>query len=273
MEKFNRPYVRDQSQFFAPTYLQGENYSFYMNLDVTWTDTYISSKLYVIKQDGTKVAFIGLLPYILTAGAWGYEQYISDFVFPRIPDGYYFFQIWNADIGIEMARSNVIIVNSHCLNTTTPVKFRHNDKLYGYRYDLLPDFYNKFRLPINQINAPEVKSEREQYRQSANGRDLRNSKSFRDIVIKLEFYWADDADFKALSAMLEHDEIYISGNRIMDMSQVKIDKVSEFSELSKGSFDVIVNDYNVNNRELEHYGSFILWGGNSSNILNTFARG
>jgi hypothetical protein len=167
--------------------------------------------------------------------------------------------IYSADIDDEILRTNYIFCQSDCVNETTQIEFRHNDRIFGFRYDLLPDFKQKFRLPISQINAIDVSSDREQYRQASGFRELRNAKSFRDIKIKLEFYWADDEDFEAASAMLEHNDIWISGNKVVAMTQISVEKPNEFSKMSKGTFDVIVDYENV--PFMSGYAEFILLGG------------
>lgn len=279
--EFNRPYVRNNYRYFTPLFLPGEDYSFYMNMDVIPSDDFWEHySVFLLNSVGVQVAQLsndigtGGMSFdkVNVAGNIGYNLYCSNFIFPMVVDGEYYLQIYNDATEYEMWRSQTLLCSSHCVENTTKVRFRHNDSLYGIRYDLLPNFYNKFRLPINQIGSIEVRSDRTQYRESANGRDLRNSKSFRDLVLTLEFYWADDDDLIALSAMLEHDEIYISGNRVMNISQLKIQRASEASKLSKATFEVIVNDYNLDDSLLENYGNFIAWGGNTFNIGSIFAQ-
>ena len=248
MKGFNRPYIKDVNSYFTPIYRPSESYSFYMNLDLTTADS-SDFGLWLIDINANQLKYLGDMSKVYTGGTVAYDLYINNFVFPTndtsgayIADGQYYFQIWNNTTNIEACRSNIIQASSNCLDTTSYVRFRHNDQLYGYRYDLLPNFYNVFRLPINQINTVDVKSTREQYRQSSNGRELRNSKSFRDLVLTLEFYWADDDDFEAVSAMLEHTDIYIAENRIISMEQVKVEKPMFQSKLSKGMFNVIVDE-------------------------------
>lgn len=286
MNKFNQPYLKNQGRYFTPVYLPGEEYSFYCNFDSLLSDAEPNPRfweLWVIDTLGNQIVKIGPIFRCITTGSiTGFVLFHPYFLFPRIKQGEYYFQVWDSMTAEEMCRSNIILCNSDCLDTTTPVKFSHNDQLFGVRYDLLQDlspygfegkFYQRFRVPINQINSIEVSSDRDQYRESANGRDLRNSKSFRDIKNTLEFYWADDEDFEAVSAMLEHDEIYISGNKIMDISQIKVEKPTHVSALSKGTFTVIVNDYGIDYDSLEHWADFILWGGDGNVEINTFVQG
>lgn len=279
MYGFNKPYVKNHYRKFTPIYIPGENYSFYINSDkpIDYQIAFLPLELWIVNPNtGAQIAGVCQLMRLFIAGTTGYHLYSPDFVFPRtVPDGEYQFQVYDPAYSLELCRSNLILVDSsaQCVLSTTPVKFRHNDQLYGVRYDLLSDFFQKFRIPFNQVRAPEFRSSREQYRQSSNGRELRNSKSFRDIVLTLEMYWAGDEDFGGVSAMLEHDEVYISGNRLICMTQIKTEKPTEFSNLQKGTFEAIVNDYDIDYNSLEHYGDFICFGGNSNSIYNTFVTG
>ena len=264
---FNRPYVRNNRDIFCPVYYPGENYSLYINSIISDED-YSHFVIQLIDTDDNVIANLSDLvdsrPKVLfVRGAYGYNLYKDNFVFPVCKEGFYYIRIWNDDKNYEVIRTQPIVSTSSGLYQSTEVKFRHNDQLYGVRYDLLPNFYQKYRLPISQIKPPKISSTREQYRESSNGRLLRNSKSFRDIILTLEFYWSDDEDFAGVSAMLEHDEIYISGNKIIDMTQVVIEKPDEKSKLSKGNFEVIVDDYNFDSRKIENYGDFLLRGGNT----------
>jgi len=275
MKKLNRPYVRTPERNFTPVYLPGEDYSFYVNSDEILSDAGVASfELRVITSHGVYVTTIpGLTALYAYGGTAAFDLYIQSFIFPMLFDGYYYFQIYNTAVSLEVFRSLLILVSNDCLLVTTPVKFRHNDVLYGIRYDLLPDFFQKFRLPLNQIKAPEVRSDRTQYRQASEGRELRNTKSFRDIVLTVEMYWAADDDYEALSAMLEHECVYISGNKLILLTQVRTDKPNEWSNLSKGTFEVIVDDYDLDVTSFEYYGDFIFWGGTTYDIFTTFIDG
>jgi hypothetical protein len=267
--KFNQPYVINWNRKFTPIYLPGEAYSFYINFtDIVDDSSKLFFMLRIIKTDGTFVSDISLMSALVLSGV-SYHLYIDSFTFPFIPDGEYQFMIYDTINDNEAIRSQIILVSSNCLNQTTPVSYRHNDVLYGIRYDLLPNFYNKFRLPINQIKTIDVSSDRTSYRQSSGViRELRNSKTFRDIKITLEMFWASDEDFEGISAMLEHSDIYISGNKVIDMTQIKVEKPSEKTKMSKGTFEVIVD---TENRDiLDSYGEFILWGGNCFNYLTEY---
>ena len=277
MNQLNRPYVKNPSRYFTPIYLPMETYSFYLNQDITINDT-SDFELRVVQADSAVASpisiTIGLMSKVLTLGFTGYDLYMDNFVFPQVPDGEYYFIVYALSPANEACRSNLILVSSDCLFTTTPIKYRHNDQLFGVRYDLLPNFYQLMRVPLAQIKAPEIRSTREQYRQASNGRELRNSKSFRDIVLTVEMYWADDDDFGALSAMLEHTEIWVADNKLISMNQVKTSKPTEDSKLSKGEFEIIVDTYKESNIEtLDGYGEFILWGGNEYNNVTTFTDG
>ena len=240
---FNRPYVRNGGKGFTPIYIPGENYSFYINFSDIPPSAIDSFTLYLCDAlTNAQLVVIPGLQRVYTAGIVGYHLYNQNFVFPKVIDGQYFFQICTTGTN-EVGRSNIVICRSNCLDTTAYTEFRHDDALFGVRYDLLPNtFYQKFRLPINQVKAIEVRSSRDQYRQSSGQRELRLSKSFRDIVVTLEMYWSNAEDFEALSAMLEHSKVIINGSKLILLDQVKVELPSDFSVQYKGTFTCIVED-------------------------------
>jgi hypothetical protein len=269
MKGFNRPYIKNRGKQFFPIYIPGENYSFYCNSDYPIDEITSDWRLQLIDYNGNFVYSFGIVGQVFISTTL-YHLYFQNFICPYVPDGYYYLRVYDTVLDIEKMRTNAIQVWSGAMYETSYVKFRHNDQLFGVRYDLLPDFYQLFRLPINQIKPPEIRSERDQYRQSSNGRELRNSKSFRDIVLTLEMYWSSDNDMEALSAINEHSEVFINRNRLIQLTQIKVENPSPFSSLSKATFEAIVNEYNLDMTSYEYYGDFITWGGNRYDIIDTF---
>lgn len=134
----------------------------------------------------------------------------------------------------------------------------------------MPDtFYQKFRLPINEIKAPEIKDTRDQYRKASGERELVLSKSFRDIILTLEMYWANKEDFIALSAMLEHSDVRFNGLQAILLDQVKVELPSDFSEQYKGTFTCILKDETPAN----YLPMGMLSGGTNNYFYNNFYYG
>ena len=238
---FNRPYVRNIGKVFTPMYLAGERYSFYINFaDIPMSESFNHSLYLIDAQTNEQVEFIiGLQSLYVVTPNIAYHLY-STFVFPYVEDGQYYLQVWDNTTKSERCRSNLIIVDSNVLYNTSYCQFQHNDILFGVRYDLLPaNFFQRFRLTINVIKAPDIVSTREEYRQSSGQRDLRITKSFRDISLTYEMYFAGQEDYEALSAMLEHSNIIINGRQLTNVKQVKVEEVSPFNGLYKGTFTAI----------------------------------
>lgn len=269
----NKPYVRPgASNLATPVYVPNETYSFYINSDVIISDesflngVFGSNHLFLINGAGAQIADLGGLtivslvpfPYTLPLDIY------TSFVLPVIPEGLYFFQIYNEALEREVLRSNPVLVSFNPFDTTSKIKFRHNDQLYGFRYDLLPDFYQELRLPVNQVKPVSFESTRNEYRESSNGRNLRRSKSFRDMKIELEFYFGTDEDQQALSAILEHDEVYIDGFRIINTKQIETAEKHFASTLSKSTFEILLDEYaETFDATSPTFGNGILFGGNS----------
>lgn len=270
MYTFNKPYVRT-SRTFTPVYMPGETYSFYFNYDGYLTDSTVVPfcQLWLIDGDGNQVAMVAdVLDKVYIAGAAAFHIW-KVFVFPNVKDGEYYFQIYDTISGLEKARSNIILSNNSPDFMTCTVKFRHNDVLFNTYYQNLPDFYQMFRLPLNQISPIQPTSTRENYRESSNGRDLRTSKSFLDMKIILESYWFDDETHQAIACMLEHREVYINGFRIINLKQIETSEISFLTNLSKNTFEILLDEYSAVYPSIETWGT-IIRGGNTFYKPNNF---
>ncbi len=258
MYRLNRPYVRDNKRNFTPVYLPGETYSFYFNPDNGLTDTnYASFHLYLLNSVGTQVVDLGLISTVFLNPVT-YHIY-KTFVFPAVKDGQYFFQVYDAATSNEKYRSNVILVHFDCVDRTCILKFRHNDNIYNTYYNLLPAyFYQIFRLPLSQTDL-QFMSDRTQYREASNGRNLRNTKSFRDQKITIEAYWFDDESHQALSAALEQSDVHIDGYKIINIKQITVERQTPFSNLTKSNFEILLDEYNVDPLDPDSYE--IIYGG------------
>lgn len=262
MYNFNRPYVRDENRKFTPVYLPGETYSFYFNPDDLIDDAVPGEmNLFILDANGSQVFDLGVTNRVFINPVC-YHVW-KTFVFPPLPDGQYFFQLYDNFTANEKARSEVVLVVFNCVDRTCVLKFRHNDNLYNVFYNLLPDdFYQIFRLPLSQVEL-QYQSERTQYRQSSNGRNIRTSKSFRDQKLTIEAYWFDDESHQALSAALEHNEVFIDGYKVMNVKQITVDRQTPFSNLTKSNFEILLDEYNRQSLDIDGWGEFIAYGGDA----------
>lgn len=239
----NRPYVRDKWKTFTPIYLPGENYSLYINFyDVPPSSSDTFQLLIIDANTQKKIGSPGGLIKLFVAGATGFHLYIQNFVFPAIPDGQYYFSALDSVTGNEAARSNLITVDSLCHDTTSFLEYRHNGALFNIRYDLLPNFWMKYRIPLNQINAPDVSSTRDTNRESSGQRELAVSKSFTDIKQTIELSWCNQLDIEAMAAALDHKEVKLDGLRLVLSEQLKAELPSFASSQMKATFPIIIKD-------------------------------
>lgn len=239
----NRPYVRDKWKTFSPIYLPGENYSLYINFyDVPPSINHSFKLLILNANDQSRVGTIGEISKLFVAGATGFHLYIQNFVFPAIPDGQYYLSLYDTDISNEVSRSNLIIVDSQCYDITSFLEYRHNGALFNIRYDLLPNFWMKYRIPLNQINAPDISSTRDTNRESSGQRELAVSKSFTDIKQTIELSWCNQLDIEAMAAALDHKEVKLDGLRLVLSEQLKAELPSFASSQMKATFPIIIKD-------------------------------
>ena len=263
MNKFNKPYVRDIERNFTPVYIPGETYSVYFNPDALLCDANGSNfQLWLIDTSGNQIFNIGVMNIlsIVTGSIIPYHLYLT-FVFPTVKDGQYYFQIYDPISNLEKGRGNLLLVCFDSVERTCIIKFRHNDNLFNFYYNLLPvTFYQIFRLPLSQTDL-QFLSDRQEYRESSNGRNLRISKSFRDKKLTIEAYWFDDEAHEALSAALEHNDIRINGWRVLNVKQVAVDRQTPYSNLTKGNFEILLDEYEINPLDIDTFGEGLSVGG------------
>ena len=273
---FNKPYIKNEGRVFTPVYVPNETYSFFINTDELLSDpNYRAFRLDLLDEQGNLVYVqvggnFGLqvfFPYL------GYEIYqiFANFIFPIVPDGRYYFGIWDRAEHVYKVTSNTILVAHDCFEVTCLVRYQNlKGSLFNFDYNNNPDFFNVFRLPLNQIDK-QFKSDRETYRNVTGNRELRTATSFLDTNVKFESYWLDDNANEALAAMLEHDTIFIDFVRITNNTPLQLETILN-SVFCKGSFDAFIGQYPVDPNTIEGYGDYIYFAGSplniSDNIIN-----
>lgn len=225
-------YIKDEGQVFEPIYVPSEIYSFYMNFDKPITDPDFANFRLNLTRDGVLVSpNLGTLKKDMVT-AYSYNIY-CEFVFPQVLDGCYKFVIQDIVTDEIKCTSNCITVEAAAFNFNSAIlHYRHKRNLFNFQYSNLPDFYNKFRLPLNKIDY-QYEVERKQYR-NISDKKLRNLYSYRDKYIKVESYYFDEQAHDAMSAVWEHNDITIDGTRYLAKDEYQVD-VDQQRALAKGS--------------------------------------
>lgn len=270
-------FANDNRRAFTPIFIPGETYSFVMNegpfTDTEGLDQFLILQLYRASDDSLAAAYIPrLIPVLLASfgslpgNANPYYLY-AVFTFPNVPIGEYYFTITSNQTGEIKARSNVVICEPDCFETTALIKYRNSYDLYNIPYSILPDnFYNIMRLPLTQVKIT-AESEKKQYRNASDHR-FRNVRSYLDYGYTLSFVNLDEAMYKTLSQVLEHDFISVNNEIITPKTSLTDDQGTPQTIFNPAaSFDCYINQEQYPQYSLELHGNKIFYGGGFANLL------
>lgn len=232
-----RIFVKDLGACYPILLYPGERTSFYLNfnLDVNYTFTVF------LMQDNVKVGSSLCTLTQLTISTGVYEYY-GQFTCPSVANGYYRLGLYSgSDL---MAVSNVLEVTRD-ISKSVYVRFRHGKQMYGYNYNLIPSFYNEFRLNIYEADK-QVDYNMDQYR-SVSSNKLRNYDKHVDRFWKFETYYFDEGAHEACEIMIAHDEIYINTKKFLFKEGYK-PNLDPAGKLSKGEFQLYEEQYSIDSK-------------------------
>ena len=283
MDAFKKIYASLQTGCFTPVYYPNETYSFFINTDYWLTDPdYDFFQLCVIDVEGNVQAIIGGLPNtgtsplrrILGPGGSGGEMSYKIFAFFTFPElakskqasGTFYFAIKNAVSGAEVVRSNPFLYEHTGMENTVRIWFRNKENRNNYHYaDILSQtdilFYNMFRVPMAQLEINN-ESEIETYRATSDNK-FRTISSYLEKLYKNEFFNLNEDAFKALSEMLECDEVVIDFAYVTKKTQLNTD-INSATNLLKANFECYINQETFPEGSHYLYGQYILMSGNAT---------
>lgn len=206
-------YIKDKGNSFEPIYVPNEIYSFYINFDEPISDpSFNNFSLNLMDGDDIVSPNLGVLKkdivFSITYNIW------CEFIFPFVKNGCYRFAIIDDVTGIIKVKSNCIHVEKDFFQVNTALlHYKHKRNIFGFNYENIPDFYNRFRLPLNKIEY-QFDVDKSQYR-NVSDKKLRNLYSYRDKFVKIESYYFDEPAHDAMSAVYEQSDIIIDGTRYL----------------------------------------------------------
>lgn len=262
---FKKIFNRIEPRVFTPVYLPGETYSFFLNGQILTDPNFSSFVFRLIKGDGSLAyANVGELKryfiydFSFPGGVPDPYMIYSIFVFPQVPLGEYYFQIWDGLNNVELLRSNPVICETVFIKNTVFLKYRNTTDIYGYGYEKLPNFYNMVRLPISEADE-QFEVDKQQYR-NATDKVFRNVKSYLNRSAKFQCYNFDSPAQQAMSIVLEHSTIYIDNVLLTDKTGLNAEP-NPGSSFTNGTFDVYFGDIPPDTDSLEQYGEEIYFCG------------
>lgn len=264
---FNKIYLKDD-RVFTPIYLPGESYAFFVNTKYALTDpNFDTFELRLLDVDGNIIhTFVAgtLLKvgyFTSTPGPSDPYQIYAKFVFPYIPVGQYFFQIFDTLTAGERVRTNYIICETENIDKSLRIKYRNTTNRDGFNYEWLAKYYNIFRVTITQVDY-QPNSDKTEYRNISDGKK-RTLHTYLDNSYKIQAYHFDENALKALAVALEHDTLIIQGKKVNIKNQMEIRTALQGS-LSNGDIELFTEEV-TNPNSLELFTDLIILTGDFHN--------
>lgn len=246
-------YERDAERCdYAPMLINGEPLIFYINTLVGLNDIIAdpgTAKLKLVNaQTGQVVdADISTLQqdtFVTEDGDNVFTFYAS--VSPSlIPPGVYFFRIGD-DVDNFLDSNNVVVPSdTNYSNHSCLVRFRHDRYYYGVNYQNLSDFYQQFRLQLNQVDR-QYENDKDVYNEVTTGKQ-RTYNNYKKKLRTIEAYYFDDSAHDAAAVMFDSEELFINGRQYVPKGTYK-PQTNVQSKLNKGSVDLYDQDFATANR-------------------------
>ena len=241
MSILNQSYKRDFTRCAGfPIYFPTEAYTFYLNFDQPINDVdFDNFRFDLILADGVTLhtADIGLLEKDDLGN--GFYNIFCKWKFPEAPFGLYRFRIYDHVNDVVKCVSNIVQVETpNDAKATAIVSYRNEYNLNSIRFEENPDFWMRVRMPLIQVSISPVK-EGKQYRNVSNRR-LRNWRSYKDEVVKIESYYLVELTHAAMSVIYDHDTIFINETFIVPKGEYNIEHVQN-SIASKATIEAIID--------------------------------
>jgi hypothetical protein len=235
-----------QAKDYKPVFAVGEDFSFYMNLDVPFNDSEFNSlRLDLIGHGGVIVQNVAPLTKE-DLGNGNYTIY-CDGTLGAVGRGVWQFRIINTATSVVKCISNYIYVTTADLaaKTSVSVRYRNSRDAFNYKFANKEDFYLQLRLNIGLRDwTPEGNIQ--QYRAVSTGR-LRNEKYELDKVVKLVTYYFDDAAHQAAAVLLSFDDIQINDKKYLAKGSYKTN-TDENNYVSKGEMELFETEFSKINK-------------------------
>jgi hypothetical protein len=203
---------QDKSKMIhAPIVVQLEDFSFYINADMPFTDPdFQTYRLGLVNPREMVAVSIGnLAKHAIDDGT--YNIYCDAVTIPSgTPPGYYRMIIYRQDTNAVLYLSNVLEVmlldDAKC--NSVVLQYKNGVDFYKYYYTLVPDYINKIRMRMYRSDE-QPEGTLTQYRAISTG-VLRNVSYELDKMLKLETYWFDDNANRAMFVFQAHGFLTIN---------------------------------------------------------------
>lgn len=249
MDILDESFVTQDTRFWYPTYLQGEQYSFYLNFDTPTSDPDFDNFKLGLYATSDNILGDRVVDELATlnkdmVSAIQYNIWAEYIIPETVADGFYCLVIYDSTDDSIKCQSNFIGIGASVGSNdkTVRVVYRNDQNIYNTQYENLPDFYQRVRLPVYVINK-QFESNREQYR-NVSDRQIRNIRSDADELHTLQFQWLDDYAHRAICAMWEQTDVFINGNFYVPKGNYNFEYNTRF-KVKLGNIDAYLEQANA----------------------------
>lgn len=249
-------YIRDAGRCdYMPLLISGETMRFYINALDGLNDIIASpgtAKLKLVNSKTGQVvnADVATLNQDLFTTAEGVDvfTFYAD-VSITIAAGEYYFLIGD-DVSNFLTSNFVKVPSDDYLKYSVLCKFRHDRYFYGVNYQNISDFYQQFRLHLNEIDT-QYESDKDVYNEVTTGKQ-RTFNNYKKKTRKLEAYYFDRGAHDAAEIMFDSDEIFMNGFQYVTKGTYK-QNPNPLAKLLKGEIDLYDEDFATANRCLQPF--------------------
>lgn len=235
-----------QSRVYCPVIALGEQFSFYINCDIAFSDSdFASLQLDMVGTAGT-FTNVATLSKDTIPNNGGYNIYCEGTLSAK-PTGQYQFVIKNGSIVKCISNPFTLMQAALAEQVTVSVSYRNSRNRSKFRYFENVSFQNKIRLHLSLVDWT-AEGNLEQYREVSTG-TLRNEQLELDRKVKLSSYFFDDGAHEAMTELGVCDSIIINGV-LYRAKGIYSPSVREGSNVSKGEIEL----YDVEFSNINKYG-------------------
>lgn len=232
-------YIWDKQRCNAmPVLVAGESMIFYINTDTTLAFNPATVKLNLTNAVSGQV-FLDVSPltqHIFDADIGAYTFYAQVVIDGTVTPGIYFFTVTDTVAG-DITSNFIQVINAagNYLDYTTRCTFRHDRQFYSVPYHQLEDFYQQFRLILNEIDM-QPETDKEIYNEVTTGKQ-RTFNNFMKLVKRVETYYFDDEAHKAAYIMFDSSQLLLNGKSYVPKAVYKITRNST-QKTNKGEIEL-----------------------------------
>lgn len=242
--KLPNNYRRFKKEYY-PAFLKDFQHFFYANLDDTIDDADFDDwVLDIYDRYGNQIqADVAPLEKDVISGS-DFRFYASFTIDPLVPNGVYFFVVYNDQTDELKYQSNCFrVISLDIIDQYVYLQYRNSGNIYDFNYETVNQ-YNSVFIDASVIEQ-QPEAELKQYQEQATGK-MRLLKSQVRKQVNLETQFFDDEANDAMLSISVHDDILLNESPFEVKTPFQIG-TNKFNALQKGTIELYDQDYSTVN--------------------------